>query len=617
MFSSPTGVKSTDIGLLRLQSQERLQKAWEGLFDKYGRDFEDADEIDISTGEIVVDRGHLRSIKDVYVGDFVDDDEEYVEPEEGEEEGGDGEVEGDVDLELDGDSGALILYDGGTVLPEGYTSSIWDELSKTKERLMKSRSVSDTVSPTLRKTKGNTITDSKRKNRKSIIKPSKSTSFTTTDDDDDDGLDNAWSGPSSISKTSMILLEKRPSSLTTPSPSSSISSSQIVTSNNKNIISTPSTRNLKPVVGSPASGASSSSSCKSVVHVGLCSIPEEEVDDEFDMFESKERELRESGAGELVVWNGGNGGGGGDEKELDRDVPGSTEIEQDFEHENMDHDRYEPDGVDIDVDQFDEKDDKENLIGDGALVLVKSLKVTDYKASSNGVRYQVELPRDDKRGHGRPRKGSNIGSTADSYDEVDRRTSSNKSDNGGASMSTSISTASSPATASSSSGGNPSVSKSPQQHLPQLPSTRNPKSHIRPKKPVSKKGSQDPLITPMHSIPTAVPPTTPHARKIAAFTHAPVMSSPLRQSSVVPEDLDEEEDEEAADVFRLSPVEEGVVVQDLDEEDVVGVDLEDVEIGSARGRRVKEVGGDRGGGDGGGDGGSGEMEGVEVAMDTK
>ena len=47
----------------RAESQGRLKAAWEGIFAKYERDTSDfADEVDLETGEIVVDKGHLRGL---------------------------------------------------------------------------------------------------------------------------------------------------------------------------------------------------------------------------------------------------------------------------------------------------------------------------------------------------------------------------------------------------------------------------------------------------------------------------------------------------------------------------------------------------------------------------
>ncbi|KAF8469649.1 hypothetical protein BDZ91DRAFT_720645 [Kalaharituber pfeilii] len=53
-----------EILLQRAESQHRLKSAWESIFAKYARDTSDyADEIDLETGEIVVDRGHLRGLQ--------------------------------------------------------------------------------------------------------------------------------------------------------------------------------------------------------------------------------------------------------------------------------------------------------------------------------------------------------------------------------------------------------------------------------------------------------------------------------------------------------------------------------------------------------------------------
>ncbi|KAK6504073.1 hypothetical protein TWF506_002287 [Arthrobotrys conoides] len=61
------------------QSAQRLKTSWEDICRRYGRDFEGkGDEIDIRTGEVVVDNGHLRGLKedleDTWGGG--DDDEE-------------------------------------------------------------------------------------------------------------------------------------------------------------------------------------------------------------------------------------------------------------------------------------------------------------------------------------------------------------------------------------------------------------------------------------------------------------------------------------------------------------------------------------------------------------
>ncbi|KAI8827118.1 uncharacterized protein EV422DRAFT_512706 [Fimicolochytrium jonesii] len=59
---APT-ITAEEVPERRYQSQQRLKKAWESIFEKYGREFEDADEIDITTGAIVVDKGFIRRSK--------------------------------------------------------------------------------------------------------------------------------------------------------------------------------------------------------------------------------------------------------------------------------------------------------------------------------------------------------------------------------------------------------------------------------------------------------------------------------------------------------------------------------------------------------------------------
>jgi hypothetical protein len=77
MFSSPSGYNSAELGLLRLQSRNRLKSAWEELFEKYGKDFGDeADEIDLSTYTIVVDNGFVRSTPTRHFAGVVEGEED-------------------------------------------------------------------------------------------------------------------------------------------------------------------------------------------------------------------------------------------------------------------------------------------------------------------------------------------------------------------------------------------------------------------------------------------------------------------------------------------------------------------------------------------------------------
>ncbi|KAJ4414727.1 hypothetical protein N0V85_003024 [Neurospora sp. IMI 360204] len=64
----------------------KLKSAFENIFEKYGKDFDGiGDEIDLRTGEIVVDNGHIKSLKTATIGVENDDDDES-ESESGNEE---------------------------------------------------------------------------------------------------------------------------------------------------------------------------------------------------------------------------------------------------------------------------------------------------------------------------------------------------------------------------------------------------------------------------------------------------------------------------------------------------------------------------------------------------
>ncbi|KAJ6103385.1 hypothetical protein N7486_005812 [Penicillium sp. IBT 16267x] len=78
-----------DLQAARAQNDMRLKSIFEGIFSKYGKDFTDVgDEIDLQTGKIVVDNGHLSGMREeVDIGDerarpwLYEDDlsEEYAE----------------------------------------------------------------------------------------------------------------------------------------------------------------------------------------------------------------------------------------------------------------------------------------------------------------------------------------------------------------------------------------------------------------------------------------------------------------------------------------------------------------------------------------------------------
>ena len=62
----------------RFDSRYRLKSKLESLFDKYGRDFSGVgDEIDLRTGAIVVNNGHLSTLQDEVDAGFEDEDEYF------------------------------------------------------------------------------------------------------------------------------------------------------------------------------------------------------------------------------------------------------------------------------------------------------------------------------------------------------------------------------------------------------------------------------------------------------------------------------------------------------------------------------------------------------------
>jgi hypothetical protein len=68
------------LNFLRFKSQFRLKTSWERIFEKYGREF-DSDEVDLVTGQVVVDRGYIRNAPIISMGctiTEIDSDEEMV-----------------------------------------------------------------------------------------------------------------------------------------------------------------------------------------------------------------------------------------------------------------------------------------------------------------------------------------------------------------------------------------------------------------------------------------------------------------------------------------------------------------------------------------------------------
>ncbi|KAL2122795.1 hypothetical protein VTJ04DRAFT_3250 [Mycothermus thermophilus] len=89
----------------RARAAFKLKSAFERIFAKYERDFTGvADEIDLRTGRIVVDNGHVRGMGEVQLGGEDDEDEDGDEGEE--------EVDGELEEEEDVHDDALAGTDG-------------------------------------------------------------------------------------------------------------------------------------------------------------------------------------------------------------------------------------------------------------------------------------------------------------------------------------------------------------------------------------------------------------------------------------------------------------------------------------------------------------------------
>lgn len=90
----------------------RLKSSFERIFEKYGRDFTGVgDEIDLRTGEIVVDNGHLQSLQDVEIGaaDGADEDgQDDQDDQDAEDARGRGHAASDPAPSLNGDESSLL-----------------------------------------------------------------------------------------------------------------------------------------------------------------------------------------------------------------------------------------------------------------------------------------------------------------------------------------------------------------------------------------------------------------------------------------------------------------------------------------------------------------------------
>ncbi|KAJ3405060.1 hypothetical protein HDU80_001956 [Chytriomyces hyalinus] len=105
-IAASTAKSEKDVKMLREQAEARLMNTWSSIFEKYGRDLSaESDEIDVRTGEIVVDNGFHRNCKYVpfgralYDADDADEDEDDEEEEEEDEEYDEDEIENDENCE--------------------------------------------------------------------------------------------------------------------------------------------------------------------------------------------------------------------------------------------------------------------------------------------------------------------------------------------------------------------------------------------------------------------------------------------------------------------------------------------------------------------------------------
>lgn len=75
---SPDSTDDVDLQIARARNDQKLKSLFEGIFEKYGKDFSDiGDEIDLQTGEIVVNKGHVQRMEhEDDTGELTEDDEE-------------------------------------------------------------------------------------------------------------------------------------------------------------------------------------------------------------------------------------------------------------------------------------------------------------------------------------------------------------------------------------------------------------------------------------------------------------------------------------------------------------------------------------------------------------
>ncbi|KAK0656565.1 hypothetical protein B0T16DRAFT_399667 [Cercophora newfieldiana] len=97
----------------------KLKSAFENIFEKYGRDFTGiGDEIDLRTGEIVVDNGHIQSLEESTMNREEDEEDEDAGEEEGILPGGPGAQLGLLERDLP----PLVLSSDASVFPGPWSS---------------------------------------------------------------------------------------------------------------------------------------------------------------------------------------------------------------------------------------------------------------------------------------------------------------------------------------------------------------------------------------------------------------------------------------------------------------------------------------------------------------
>ncbi|KAJ3175418.1 hypothetical protein HDU87_006238 [Geranomyces variabilis] len=129
---SPPQTITTPLDTIEAQragSENRLRRAWEDIIQRYSRDFDDADEIDITTCEIVVDKGWVRALdsrRQAFGGallDPADDGADEVTASDG-----DGDVDGDTESDwVVDDSGRSASAHNPFKAGSKERSGIWDE----------------------------------------------------------------------------------------------------------------------------------------------------------------------------------------------------------------------------------------------------------------------------------------------------------------------------------------------------------------------------------------------------------------------------------------------------------------------------------------------------------